>query len=102
MYVIAISSSLFSGVLNCIFIFGLLYYLSNLSTGDEKILYYCSFYFIHSLQWVIGSCLGEIFLYYNLSLEQTMMIVALGQIVFSLLFMTILEPRNSRIVRTKE
>ncbi|CAD8193730.1 unnamed protein product [Paramecium pentaurelia] len=101
-YLIGIVCSIFSGILSVIFLFGMLYYLSNLSFGDEKILYYCSLYFIHSFQWILGSFFAEIFSRATIEAIGRLFYISIVQLVLSLLFLTTFEPNHPRLRRTKE
>ncbi|CAD8192661.1 unnamed protein product [Paramecium pentaurelia] len=60
MWTFTIVFSFVSGFCKTLLLFSMLYYLSNLAGGREKIIYYSSFYFIHQFQWLIGSLIGNL------------------------------------------
>ncbi|CAD8198585.1 unnamed protein product [Paramecium octaurelia] len=95
MWTFTIVFSFISGFCKTLLLFSMLYYLSNLADGREKIIYYSSFYFIHQFQWLVGSLIGNLLvhIYHRESLVETLKHVYIILIVSSLflcsLFLTI-------------
>ncbi|CAD8046978.1 unnamed protein product [Paramecium primaurelia] len=100
-YLCAILVSIIAGLMQSILLFTMLFYLSNLSKSQEKVIYYGSFFFIHSLQWLLGSLIGEIFITYdNMSTENSISkvfgLLILLQFVVSLLYLSLPEKSDGR------
>ncbi|CAD8089751.1 unnamed protein product [Paramecium primaurelia] len=95
MWTFTIVFSAISGFCKTLLLFSMLYYLSNLAGGREKIIYYSSFYFIHQFQWLIGSLIGNLLVHFcsRGSLVETLKHVYIILIISSLflcsLFLTI-------------
>lgn len=85
----------------------MLYYISNVSDEQEQLLYFGLFFFSysfslprHNIQWLFGSFLAELLT--NLSSKYSAYVIILGsQALMSLLFLTLPEFKNSKIVRNR-
>ncbi|CAK83386.1 unnamed protein product (macronuclear) [Paramecium tetraurelia] len=99
-YLCAILVSIIAGLMQSILLFTMLFYISNLSKSQEKVIYYGSFFFIHSLQWLLGSLIGEVFLTYDMnqdnSISKVFGLLILLQFVVSLLYLSIPEKSDGR------
>ncbi|CAD8046053.1 unnamed protein product [Paramecium sonneborni] len=100
-YVCAFFVSIIAGLMQSILLFTMLFYLSNLSRSQEKVIYYGLFFFIHQLQWLLGSLIGEIFITYDNmnsqnSISKVFGLLILLQFLVSLLYLSIPEKSNGR------
>ncbi|CAD8047129.1 unnamed protein product [Paramecium sonneborni] len=100
-YLYALLVSIIAGLMQSIQLFTMLFYLSNISKSQEKVIYYGAFFFIHSLQWLLGSLIGEIFITYDNmnsqnSISKVLGILILLQFIVSLLYLSIPEKSNGR------
>ncbi|CAD8132124.1 unnamed protein product [Paramecium pentaurelia] len=100
-YCCAFVVSIIAGLMQSLLLFVMLFYLSNLAKSREKVIYYGSFFLIHSLQWLLGSLIGEIFITYdNMNTRNTISkvfgILIIMQFSISLIYLTIPENYNGR------
>ncbi|CAD8119431.1 unnamed protein product [Paramecium sonneborni] len=94
--------SFISGFCKTLLLFSMLYYLSNLAGGKEKIIYYSSFYFIHQFQWLIGSLIGNLLVHFcsRGSLVETLkhvyIILIFSSVFLCTLFLTIPDEKKKQ------
>lgn len=82
-YALTLVCSVLGGLLDPIFLFGMLYYISNVSDEQEQLLYFGLFFFSysfslprHNIQWLFGSFLAELLT--NLSSKSSAYVIILG------------------------
>ncbi|CAD8104997.1 unnamed protein product [Paramecium sonneborni] len=102
MWTFTIIFSFISGFCKTLLLFSMLYYLSNLAVGREKIIYYSSFYFIHQFQWLIGSLIGNLLVHFcsRGSLVETLrhfyIILIISSLFLCSLFLTIPDEKKKQ------
>ncbi|CAD8076633.1 unnamed protein product [Paramecium sonneborni] len=100
-YFCAFVVSILAGLMQSVLLFVMLFYLANIAQSREKVIFYCSFFFIHSLQWLLGSILGDSFIIYDkknskLPISQFFELLIIFQFFISLIYLTIPEKSNGR------